>query len=262
MDGLNAREQAGWPAVDDGRSRRASAFIRRAFAYAVAPTRHNLGHWALCAGMLAMELCLIVVLRDGRIYEWEQDLTRLFQKTPGRHATFDVANFLTNTISLEFMVVFVAVVAAVAALRMYSGAFLLLLTFPVHVLAQFPKAIIERPRPSPAYPGIEGVGGYLSFPSGHAEFVISFYGLLTYLLVGRVRSRPGRWAMVAGWLGLVLTTGFARIAMGRHWPIDVLASYGIGVGVLSGLLWLHHALRAAAREVAPTAPGGAATVDP
>ncbi len=242
------------------------AYIRRAFAHAVAPTRHNMGHWAVCAAMLAMEVGLVVVLHDEQIYGWEQDLTRLFQKAPGRQAIFDVANFLTNTISLEFMVIFVAVVVAVAALRMYSGAFLLLLTLPVHVLAQFPKAIMERPRPSAAYPGIEGVGGVQSFPSGHAEFVISFYGFLAYLVLEQVSSRWARAAIVGCWASLVLATGFARIAMGRHWPIDVLASYAIGAGVLSGLVWLYHAFRAAGRDAAAeqlaTAQAAAATVDP
>ena len=38
-----------------------------------------------------------------------------------------------------------------------------------------------------------------------------------------------------------IVTGFGRIAEGRHWPLDVIASYIIGLGLLSGLIWLHSA---------------------
>jgi membrane-associated phospholipid phosphatase len=46
-------------------------------------------------------------------------------------------------------------------------------------------------------------------------------------------------------MAFVLATGFGRVAMGRHWPIDVLASYVVGLGLLSGLIWIHRALKQA-----------------
>lgn len=240
-------------------------FLTRALAHAIAPTRRNLAYWAACAATLALELALVAILRDGHIYGWEQDVTRLFQRAPGRNLIFDVANFLTNTISWPFAALFAAIVGAVLLVRQYSVAFLLLLTFPTHVLAQFPKALMDRPRPSSLYEGIDGVGGFQSFPSGHAEFVISFYGFLTCFAISRTSSRPVRWLIVGVWLTLTAAIGFGRVAMGRHWPIDILASYVIGAGILSGLLWLWDALRAARDEVLtgnyPQAPGDLATLD-
>jgi membrane-associated phospholipid phosphatase len=31
--------------------------------------------------------------------------------------------------------------------------------------------------------------------------------------------------------------------LGRHWPLDVLTAYVVGLGLLSGLIWLHSAFR-------------------
>ncbi|MCL4232636.1 hypothetical protein DCC78_05245 [bacterium] len=233
-----------WPGRD--RFRR---FLARAVALAVAPSRRNIAYWSICAATLGLELVMVAVLSDGHIYEWEKEVTRLFQQVPGRRTVFDVASFLTNTLSLPFVLLLLAVVGAAVAMGQYTPAFLLALTFPVHVLAQFPKAIIERPRPSAAYQGIDGVGGVMSFPSGHAEYVVSFYGLLACLALARFRSYRVRALIVALWLALAAATGFGRIATGRHWPIDILVSYAIGAGILSGLLWLRHALQTARAEI-------------
>jgi membrane-associated phospholipid phosphatase len=98
------------------------------------------------------------------------------------------------------------------------------------------------------FDGIEGVGGSQSFPSGHAEYVVTFYGFLAYLLVLHARTQAQRAAIVVAWGIFALATGFGRIAEGRHWPLDVLASYVVGFGLLAGLIWLYRALRLADAE--------------
>jgi membrane-associated phospholipid phosphatase len=183
--------------------------LRGAVRHAIRPTRQNLLHWASWAVALALELALLAVLRDGEIYGWEQSLTRSLQEVPGRQAVFDITSTLTNTLSTPFLLIF----ATIAGIVVISGhrwvALLLLLSFPLHVLAQFPKALVDRPRPSDAFDGIDGVGGFQSFPSGHAEYVITFYGFLAYFLV---LHAPGRWhrtAIVAAWVAFTLATGSA-----------------------------------------------------
>jgi membrane-associated phospholipid phosphatase len=194
---------------------------------------------------LGLEFLLIALLHDGHIYDWERALTRLLQRLPTSEDFLRAINFLTNTLSLEFLALFTMVLAMVYLLGWRLDAWLLLLTFPLHVLAQFPKALIDRPRPSPAYEGIEGVGGFQSFPSGHAEFVITFWGFLAIVACAHLVRRWQRIVVLVAWLVLALTTGVLRIAMGRHWPIDVFASYLIGLGILSGLVWLRRSLRIA-----------------
>lgn len=222
---------------------------------AIQPIRRNVLHWCSWAAALAVEIGLLAVLRDGEIYEWEQSLTRALQDVPGKNAVFVVTSTLTNTLSTPFLLIF----ATIAGIVVISGhrwvALLLLLSFPLHVLAQFPKALIDRPRPSDAFDGVDGVGGLQSFPSGHAEYVITFYGFLAYFLV---LHTPGKWqrtAIVGAWVVFTLATGFGRVAEGRHWPLDVFASYVVGIGLLSGLIWLHAALRRAEEEATVKGPG-------
>ncbi|MBK7125275.1 MAG: phosphatase PAP2 family protein [Dehalococcoidia bacterium] len=61
----------------------------------------------------------------------------------------------------------------------------------------------------------------------------------------RARSTRVRLAVTIAWIVLALATGVGRIAIGRHWPMDVLVSYVVGFGLLSGLIWLYSAIRAA-----------------
>jgi membrane-associated phospholipid phosphatase len=217
---------------------------RGAIAIGLRPTRRNLLHWFSWVVALGVELALVAVLWGGEIYAWEQSLTRWFQDVPGRMIIFDVSSTLTNTISAPFLAIFVAVIAVAVHLGQRDAAWLLFLTFPLHVLALFPKALVDRPRPSAAFEGIVGVGGPRSFPSGHAEYVITFYGFIAYLLMRRLSAPWWRAVIVVVWLVLVLATGFGRVAAGRHWPFDVLAAYVVGLGLLSGMIWLYNAIRA------------------
>jgi undecaprenyl-diphosphatase len=221
----------------------AAGVLRDAAFFAFRPTRRNLLHWGSWALALGVELALVVVLQSGRIYGWEQAITRRLQAVPGKRLVFDVTSTLTNTISVPFALIFLAIVGFVLLLGHRGAALLLALTFPLHVLAQFPKALVDRPRPSADYEGIVGVGGFQSFPSGHSEYVVTFYGFLAYLLMLHARDRRLRAAIFVAWLVFALATGFGRVALGRHWPLDVLTSYLIGLGLLSGMIWLHSAFR-------------------
>lgn len=95
-----------------------------------------------------------------------------------------------------------------------------------------------------------------SFPSGHAEFAITFYGFFVYLALLRVHNPLARGMLISGWIVLLLLVGFARMEVGKHWPLDVLGGYIVGVGLLSGLIWLHSSLSRAQSESAEEGPQG------
>lgn len=225
---------------------RAWLVLRQSFVLAWQPTPANVVHWVSWAIALAIEFTALILLRDGHIYAWEREFTEFLQRLPERDLVFTVSNFITNTLSPQFAVLFLLVLAAYLLARQWTAAWLVALTFPLHVLSQFPKALVDRPRPSQYY---DGVGGYMSYPSGHAEFVITFYGLMVYLALLRYRSSCLRVAILAAWLVLVVAVGVGRIATGRHWPLDILVSYVVGLGLLSGLIWIERALRAAEQRV-------------
>jgi membrane-associated phospholipid phosphatase len=119
---------------------------------------------------------------------------------------------------------------AFAALRRWRLLALLLGVYVLHFLTISPKLFIVAHRPSPAF-GVEGEGGLASFPSGHVQWAVSFYGFLAVLAW---RAVPGRLRLAVPpiYAAIVLGTMLGRIELGRHWPLDTLG------GVLAGLIAL------------------------
>ncbi|MGV3614234.1 MAG: phosphatase PAP2 family protein [Fimbriimonas sp.] len=95
------------------------------------------------------------------------------------------------------------------------------------------KAVFGRPRPS--FNSIAEAG--LSFPSGHAFFSLTLYGLLAYLL-----AREAPWRLKRGiWTGVIvlaLLVGTSRMFLGVHYPSDVAAGFCAAAFWLWGCLKL------------------------
>lgn len=233
-------------------SARIRAQVRDAARIALTPTRLNVLHWLSWTVTLAAILALTGTLANGVIYGWEIELTKtiqsigfpnwLFRPTSVPDDLLQIALLVPGVISLLW-ILHLRIEAAVAAVAL-----------PLHVLGGFPKAVVDRARPSELFDGITGVGGDMSFTSGHSEFAVSFYGFLAYLAVVRMRSPFARVGAVLAWVSLVLLVGFGRVAEGQHWPLDIAGGYIVGIGLLSGLVWLHRSLTKATSE--PKCAGG------
>ena len=90
--------------------------------------------------------------------------------------------------------------------------------------------VIARPRPSPELVRVfRPFSGY-SFPSFSALCYAATFGFLAILAAvkssGWLRAR-----LAVGCAALLVLCGVARIALGAHWPSDVIISYYLG------LLW-------------------------
>lgn len=88
------------------------------------------------------------------------------------------------------------------------------------------KAFFSHPRPYVYSPGLDRVHarGY-SFPSGHAQLSVGFWGYLAIL-------KQKRWL----WNGLTLLLfliGCSRVYLGVHFPKDVLAGWVVGAAILA-----------------------------
>jgi membrane-associated phospholipid phosphatase len=78
-----------------------------------------------------------------------------------------------------------------------------------------------------------------SFPSGHSITVFAGAAALVVCLLAARRRRWEAPRMLAGLIVLVaILAGVSRVAVGAHWPVDVLA--GAGAGWLAGTIgaWL------------------------
>ncbi len=94
------------------------------------------------------------------------------------------------------------------------------------------KEMFQIPRPDPSRVRVlwASSGGGYSFPSGHAQNAMVFWGWL-----GRRapwRNRPGLLATV------VLAISLSRIYMGLHFPLDILGGWLLGGFILMGLVAL------------------------
>lgn len=92
-------------------------------------------------------------------------------------------------------------------------------------VSRLTKVLTQMPRPAGAmepsqFHIIGPVLEFHSFPSGHT---LSAFALLAVVMAGR---RWGLWA----WVGLMLAmgVGLSRVAVGAHWPADVLAGAALG----------------------------------
>jgi undecaprenyl-diphosphatase len=119
---------------------------------------------------------------------------------------------------------------AFAATRRWRLLILLAAVYALHYALISPKLFVLAYRPSPLF-GVEGAGGLESFPSGHVQWAVSFYGLLA-VLAWRAASARLRIAVIAVYAAVVLATMLGRIELGRHWPLDTFA------GLVAGLIAL------------------------
>ena len=98
------------------------------------------------------------------------------------------------------------------------------------MMSQLMKQLIDRPRPA-VVPPLDQVGS-ASFPSGHALNSTLFYLLLALVLAGWLRSPAARAALFLSAVSMAAATGVSRLALGVHYPSDVLA------GGLIAIAWL------------------------
>jgi membrane-associated phospholipid phosphatase len=82
-----------------------------------------------------------------------------------------------------------------------------------------------------------------TYPSGHVEFAVVFYGFLLYLSFTKpVREWRYRWLLIPLQLYAVfdlVTVGISRITELDHWLTDVLAAYFEGALYLVACIFLY-----------------------
>jgi len=101
------------------------------------------------------------------------------------------------------------------------------------VLAELVSEIIGPT--SPEYGGAAGVnlGPGSNFPSGHAAYAVSVFGLTSWLAF-----RRGHRALAVSLALPVILIGPSLALLGNHYPADILAGYAIGLSWVIGVLLL------------------------
>jgi membrane-associated phospholipid phosphatase len=183
--------------------------------------------WVALTG-LVLTVAASLGAREGAVSDAEQAVFRAINELP---AWLERTMWALQLLGVLVTPLVVAVVALV--LRRWRLALALVLLAPLKLIAerQVLKQLVERQRPGQNEPGailrdVPPAG--LSFPSGHAIIAVAMAVLLWPYL-----GRGGRVVVVL----LAVAVGVARIYLGAHNPLDVVAGAGLGL-LLGGLLTL------------------------
>ena len=202
---------------------------------------------ALALGGVAIMVASSLVARNGRVGDPERVV---FEAINGLPDFLRWPMWVFQLLGLIGTPLVVAVVALI--LRKWRLAVCAVLLIPLKLYIEQPvlKAHIHRERPGTTepHPILRDVpsSGY-SFPSGHAVVAFSLAVLLTPYL-------RRRWQIVV-W-ALAVLNSVARVYLGAHNPLDVVAGAGAGL-FIGGLLTLLIGVTAPRRA---RAPAGTATV--
>ena len=123
-----------------------------------------------------------------------------------------------------------------SAILWFESAFFLAVFVPLSTFINiFIANLVGRPRPSSLTSPIKHHTQLIlipSFPSGHTEHSVVFYGFLLFLsFLKPVREWRYRWVLIPFQVYAVfdiLTIGFSRLVAEDHWITDVFGGYLIG----------------------------------
>lgn len=156
---------------------------------------------------------------------FESTIVRWLHPAPAEHLTPTLWRIASALGDAEARIILVALVLlvlrrragwharGVAALFLASG----------NLLSSLVKLAVDRARPQ-VVAHLEAVSS-ASFPSGHAMNATLTWLLLAWLLARVLPERRQRRAVLALAALPSILTGVARIALGVHWPTDVLAGW-------------------------------------
>jgi membrane-associated phospholipid phosphatase len=224
--------------------------------------RHRLEVVCWVLGLIVFILACVTIHFHPQPYPVDLSTTEAVQNANTPAPILDVVNFpslLNNPIpsyiatavwflGLLIMGLIAKLRRSAVALWIESAIFLTLAVMSSAGLNVVIDEIVGRPRPLPKPPSIPihqytPTVPFPSFPSGHTEHDIVFYGFLLFLSFTRpVREWRYRWWLLPFQIYAVFdifAIGYSRIYLGDHWLTDVLGGYLEGAIYLFFFIFLY-----------------------
>lgn len=198
----------------------------RHLAAPIRPTERR-SHLLLALLTLLPFLALAVWARFDSPAPWEPGLVNAVALGPGPFG--DVFRLINTVGNLPIWSVLAVIAAAgIWLVRGGRAALLVGLSLASDLAAFAVKIVVERQRPETAATEHFFGPDSFAFPSGHVVRAVALLAALAWVLAPP--DLRFRLALFAGLItGVVM--GYARVALGVHWPTDALG------GLLLGLAW-------------------------
>jgi undecaprenyl-diphosphatase len=190
--------------------------------------------WRTIAIGLALWLVLTLGVLSGATIGIDQCMMRLAKTLAADPTTPEPSVFREMLRDVTALGSFTVLTSAVLLAALYllagsrHGLVLLLLTSAVGaaLVSTSVKIIVDRARPVLVEPGVPTFTA--SYPSGHALLTAAIVLPMAALLARTIKGQRQRQVVVWGAVALVIMVGLSRVALGVHWPTDVLAGWSLG----------------------------------
>jgi undecaprenyl-diphosphatase len=193
--------------------------------------RDDRSAWVALACLLGFVLLALVINEQGAV-GFDAPVSAWVKGLP---VPADVWLALTAAGGVILVPIGIGIVLALALLhRLRSALIYGIALLAASVWTYLVKVTIARQRP-PGEPLVEATG--FSFPSGHTLNSTVTYGLIALLIW---RSAWPLWLRRASAIALgalVILVGLSRIALGVHYPSDVVGGWLAGLAVVAMVAW-------------------------
>ncbi len=218
----------------------------------------KIGFWVL--GLIVFIIACVIIHFHPQPFAIDLSTTEAVQNAHTPAPILDVVNFpsllnnpLPSYIATAVWFLGLLIVGLIAKLRHLAAAlwieasiFLTLAVMSSAGLNVLIDEIVGRPRPNVHTEPIHvytTVVPFPTFPSGHTEHDIVYYGFLLYLSFTKpVREWRYRWWLLPFQLYAIfdiIAIGYSRIYLGDHWLTDVLGGYLEGAIYLFFFIFLY-----------------------
>ena len=183
--------------------------------------------WIGVVAAIAFVLLGTLVSRSGGL-AFDEPLATAIRGLPIPAWAWMLVTTLGGAVAAAVGTVFVVIFLLSRRIRLALIVALILIgqTAFTHVVKEF----VERPRPP--WPHLVAVTGY-SFPSGHTTTSTVTYGLLAVVAWRSRLPLLARRVAVALGVALPFLVGLSRIALGVHYPSDVLGGWLAGIAFVA-----------------------------
>ena len=188
-------------------------------------------------GAILAFTCLAILVHYHSVLSLDVTLSRYIQGE-GNFGILNRVSYFGKPVVALIMVFITGVIFWV--FNYYRETIFVLLTLVASGIHSVVKRIVDRPRPDDSLINVLSHEHSQSFPSGHVNFFVVFFGFVIVAMLMKPKiSRPIRVLVVLISLFMIVSVSFSRIYLGTHWASDVLGGYLLGYSLLSILLYFY-----------------------